>query len=70
MKRTLEIIFTLDNDKNKTISLSDPKEGLTQDETEKWANNVISKKAFIIGGALPTEMKDAYIRKVDEERLA
>ncbi|MGO5130480.1 DUF2922 domain-containing protein [Mitsuokella jalaludinii] len=69
MKRTLEITFTLDNAKTKSISLSDPKEDLTKDQVGTWANLVISKKALTIDGALPVAFKEASIRKVDVELL-
>lgn len=69
MKRTLQITFTLDNAKTKTISLTDPKEDLAKDTVEAWANNVIAKKAMTIDGALPVTFKEASFRKVDVELL-
>lgn len=69
MKKTLEIEFKLDNDKSKTISLSDPKDDLTLATVTTWANNVVAKKAFIIGGAFPVALKDASIRTVDVQEL-
>lgn len=69
MKKTLEMEFRLDNDKSKTISLSDPKVDLTLATVEAWAANVVAKKAFIIGGAYPTALKDARIRTVDVQEL-
>lgn len=69
MKRTLEIQFRLDNEKTKTLSLSDPKEDLTRAMVESWASKVVAKKAFIFGGAYPTHMMDASIRTVELEEL-
>lgn len=69
MKRTLQITFTLDNAKTKTISLTDPKEDLAKETVEAWANNVIAKKAMTIDGALPVAFKEASFRKVDVELL-
>ena len=65
MKRTLEIEFLLDNAKTKTLSLTDPK-----DDVQTWAENVVAKKALLIGGAFPVAYKGASIRKVDVEELA
>lgn len=69
MKRTLEITFTLDTAKTKTISLSDPKEDLAKATVEAWAKMVIEKKALTLDGALPVAFKEASIRKVDYELL-
>lgn len=69
MKRTLEITFTLDNFKTKTLSLSNPKEDLTKATVEEWAQMVITKKAFLLDGALPVSFKEASVRKVDVELL-
>ena len=69
MKKTLEIEFKLDNDKTKTISLSDPKDDLTLASVETWASNVVAKQAFIINGAFPTALKGASIRTVDVQEL-
>lgn len=69
MKKTLEIEFKLDDDKTKTISLSDPKDDLTLASVTPWANNVVAKKAFIINGAFPVALKSASIRTVDVQEL-
>ena len=62
MKRTLEIEFLLDNAKTKTLSLTDPKDDISATAVQTWAENVVAKKALLIGGA--------SIRKVDVEELA
>lgn len=69
MERTLQITFTLDNAKTRTVSLSDPKEDLAKATVEAWAKMVIDKKAMTLDGALPVAFKEAYIRKVDVELL-
>lgn len=70
MKRTLEIEFLLDNAKTKTISLLDPKDDISDAAVKAWAENVVAKKALLIGGAFPVAYKGASIRKVDVEELA
>lgn len=70
MKRTLEIEFLLDNAKTKTISLLDPKDDISDAAVKAWADNVVAKKAFLVGGAFPVAYKGASIRKVDVEELA
>lgn len=65
MTRTLEIEFLLDNNKMKTLSLSDPKDDLTLAKVQAWGDNVVAKKAFIINGALPVAMNGANIRTVN-----
>lgn len=70
MKRTLEITFALDDAKTKAISLLDPREDLTREETQKWADSVVAKKALVVKGALPTAFQKAIVRTVDEQELA
>lgn len=70
MKRTLEIEFLLDNAKTKTISLLDPKDDLTEAAVKAWAENVVAKKAFLVGGAFPVAYKGASVRTVEVEELA
>lgn len=70
MKRTLEIEFLLDNAKTKTLSLTDPKDDISATAVQTWAENVVAKKALLIGGAFPVAYKGASIRKVDIEELA
>lgn len=69
MKRTLEMEFKLDNDKTKTISLSDPKNDLSLAKVEAWASKVVAKKAFNFAGGYPAALKGAYIRTVEVEEL-
>lgn len=70
MKRTLEIEFLLDNAKTKTLSLTNPKDDLTEAAVKAWAESVIAKKALMTGGAFPTAYKGATIRTVEVEALA
>lgn len=70
MKRTLEITLALDNAKTKAISLLDPREDLTREDAQKWADNVIAKKALVVKGALPMAFQKAIVRTVEEEELA
>lgn len=51
MKRTLEIEFLLDNAKTKTLSLTDPKDDISATAVQTWAENVVAKKALLIGAA-------------------
>ena len=70
MKRTLEIEFLLDNAKTKTISLLDPKDDISDAAVKAWADNVVAKKAFLVGGACAVAYKGASVRTGEVEELA
>lgn len=67
--KTLKMVFEMDNENTITISLKDPKEGLTQMEVEAVAQNIINKQLLVAGGSYAEHLKEAYIYSVDKDEL-
>lgn len=67
--KTLKMEFTLDNGNTCTISLKDPKEGLTQIEAEAVAQKIINKQLLVVGGSVVKALKQIYIYSVDKDEL-
>ena len=70
MKSILEVIFLLEDGKTTTLELENPRADLTKTEMTTVANDMITKKAIMVGGRNITALKKAFIRKVDEVGLA
>ncbi len=68
--RTLKLIFNLNNKKTMTLSLADPKEGLTEAEVTAAADEIIAQKAFLVGEAAPESVKKMFIQASSSEALA
>lgn len=68
--KTLKIVFALDDDKTKTVSLLDPKNGLTRDTVKVAADTMVANQAIIVGGVSITAVKDMYISTVERTELA
>lgn len=66
----LKLVFTLDNDKSHTLSLRNPKNGLTLAETMEVSEAMLAKEAIIVGGSAIAELKDCYIQTVSRTELA
>lgn len=59
---TLKLIFKLDNEKTTTLSLADPKAGLTEAEVAEVAGDIISQRVIKVGEAFPESVKKMYIQ--------
>ena len=69
-KKQLRMTMTMSSGKEMTMSLADPKDGLTKAEVTTCLQNVIDKKAIVAGEAYPVSIKDIAIQTVDTERLS
>ena len=69
MAKTLKMTFELDDGKDMTISLSEPKDGLTRAEVKTACEMAVAKDIFKINGAKPDKFTDAVIREVTETPL-
>ena len=70
MKKTLVMIFNLNKGgKTTTLSIPTPRDDLTPAEIQEAANEVISKKVFIVHGLEPESLERAFIRTVEETAL-
>ena len=67
MAKSLKMVFKLSEAQTVTLSLADPKAGLTKAEVEGVMNDVIAKHAL---GVSPTAIKESYIRSSEDQELA
>ena len=71
MAKTLELIFVNSDGKNKTISIPNPKNGVTKQQTHDAMNAVITADVFASGdnGKL-VSIRKAQLREVTIQELA
>lgn len=67
---TLKMVLNLSNDKTVTLSLPNPKAGLTRTEVMNALNDIVAKQALTVKDVKPTGVKDIYIQNLDKEDLA
>ena len=70
MAKTLKIVFNLKDQKTSTISLADPKDGLTKAEVQAAADDILAKNFILSGGSAATSVKEFYIQSSDRIELA
>jgi Protein of unknown function (DUF2922). len=71
MTRTLNMVFTLEGGaKELTLSLTDPKDGLSKAAVESVMTEMIEKKALLKGSIPAIAIKSASIREVNTIALA
>ena len=69
-KKQLRMTRALSTGKNHTVSLMDPKDDLTKAAVETCLQDVIAKKAIMLGEAYPVSIKDISVQTVDSAQLA
>ena len=69
-KKKLRMTLALDSGKTLSMSLADPKDGLTKAEVTTCLQNVIDKKAMTAGGAYPVSIKEIAVQSVETTALA
>ncbi len=69
MAKTLKLVFKLTDTQLATVSLADPKDGLTKTQAETVMRDMIDKNALMIHGVSPKEIKRAYIRTSEDQEL-
>ena len=70
MKETLLIEFAVENGKNTTLSIPNPREGLTENEVYKAMMEILERRCLLAeNGATATGYKKAYLRIVEEQAL-
>ena len=70
MEKTLELIFTKSDGAKKTLSIADPREGLTLAEAKTAADKIIAANVLTSGGLELTEFTEARIKTVTIDVLA
>ena len=70
MEKTLRIILYLDNGKQMTLSIPDPREGLTEDEVYAAISAILQRRCLLSeSGVRAIGYQKAYLRIVDEQAL-
>ena len=69
MKATLVMNFRMTNGKTTTVSITSPKEGLTNAEVNEVAADMVAKDALVLNGNHLDSLDKAYIRTVEETLL-
>lgn len=69
MKATLVMNFLMSNGKTTTVSITSPKEGLTQAEVSAAAAEMVAKDALIVNENHLKALDKAFIRTVEETLL-
>ena len=70
MSKTLRMTFQLNGTKTLSLSLADPKDGLTKADVETAMNNMIGKKALLVSGESPIGIKEIVVRSTENIELA
>ena len=70
MEKTLELIFTKSDGVKKTLSIADPREGLTLADAKTAADKIIAANVLTSGGLELTEFTEARIKTVTIDVLA
>jgi len=70
MEKTLELIFTKSDGAKKTLSIADPREGLTLAAAKTAADKIIAANVLTSGGLELTEFTEALIKTVTIDVLA
>lgn len=60
--KALYMVFQLDNGKNFTLSLKQPKSDITSEDVAPVMQMAVTKNVFLVGTARVTAAVDAYIR--------
>ena len=69
MKETLLIEFTVENGKNTTISIPDPRSDVTKADVAVAAEEIVAKKVVLSTGNPVNGFKRAYVRTIEEKEL-
>lgn len=67
--KRLYMIFGLDNGKNLSVSLLDPKDSLTRAQIEPVMQMMVDNSVFVYNGSPAVNLVDAYIREVSTTDL-
>ncbi len=69
MAKTLNMKFTLENNKTTTLALAQPKDDLAREDVEPVMQSIIDKQAIRVKEANATGIKSAVIREVNDTKL-
>lgn len=69
-KKTLKVIFELNNGKNHTVSLLNPKNNISLADVTTWSDNVIQKSFIMKNNSAVASLADAYIDVTERVNLS
>lgn len=69
MSKTLNMTFTLDSGRAKTLSLADPKADIESADVEPVMESIIEHQALLVGTAVAASIKGAVVREVTETKI-
>lgn len=69
MAKKLYLVWELDNGRDFTLALSDPKDMLAGATIKPIMQTAIDKSMFTVDGAKTTTAKDAYYREVTTTKI-
>ena len=70
MEKTLELVFTKSDGSKKTLSISDPRDGVILAEAQTAATQIIAANVLTSGGLALSEFVEARIKVVTVTVLA
>ena len=70
MAKSLKMVFAVGDAKTTTLSLAEPKDGLTKAEVQTALDEMVAKQAIMVGGAAITGVKDFYVLSSERSELA
>lgn len=70
MAKSLKMVFAVGDAKTATLSLAEPKDGLTKAEVQTALDEMVAKGAIVVGGAPITGVKDFYVLSSERSELA
>lgn len=68
MAKSLKMVFAL-GDRTVTMSIPDPKNGLTRTQCQQLADKVTTNQAIMVSGVAATTMKDCYIQSSERQEV-
>ena len=69
MEKTLKMVFTMENGKDRSYGIAEPKEGLTGEMVRSVMEDMLDREVILAGGGFARAVKKAYVRSVDKEVL-
>ena len=69
MTETLKMTFNLEDGKTASVSLASPKENITAEDVKPVMENIVAKEALLVKGKKAVEIKDAVVRRIEEQIL-
>lgn len=70
MADVLKMVFKVTDTQTHTLSLKDPKDGLTSAQAQQVAQSIVDKQAIVVKGIPVKGLKTAFIQRIEDVELA